>query len=91
MWLSPNSAPAVINVLYLPLAILSGLWIPVSQLPGVIQGLAVWLPPYHLAGLALHVSGTHAGPWLQHVAALLAFTLFSVALAAMAWRRFKGA
>ena len=91
MWLSPNAAPAVINLIYLPLAMLSGLWIPVNQLPGMIQGLAVWLPPYHLAGLALHVSGTHAGSWLQHVAALLAFTLFSVALAAVAWRRFKGA
>jgi ABC-2 type transport system permease protein len=91
MWLSPNAAPAVINLIYLPLAILSGLWIPVSQLPSVLQSLAVWLPPYHLAGLALHVSGTQAGPWVQHVVALLAFTLCSVVLAALAWRRFKGA
>ena len=91
LWLSPNAAPAVINVIYLPLAILSGLWVPISQLPGLLQSLALWLPPYHLAGLALHVSGTQAGPSVQHVAALLAFTLFSVVLAALAWRRFKGA
>ncbi|MGY6553136.1 MAG: ABC transporter permease [Wenzhouxiangella sp.] len=90
MWLSPNAAPAVINVIYLPLAILSGLWVPASQLPGVLQHLALWLPPYHLAGLALHVSGTQAGPWAQHVVALLVFTLISAALAAWAWRRFKG-
>ncbi|MGY6631512.1 MAG: ABC transporter permease [Wenzhouxiangella sp.] len=91
MWLAPNAAPAIINVIYLPLAIFSGLWIPVSQLPGVLQSLAVWLPPYHLAGLALHVSGTQAGPWVQHLVALLVFTLISAALAAAAWRRFKGA
>ncbi|TVS11948.1 MAG: ABC transporter permease [Wenzhouxiangella sp.] len=91
LWLSPNAAPAIINVLYLPLALLSGLWIPVSQLPAMVQGLAVWLPPYHLAGLALHVSGTHAGPWLQHLLALAAFTVLSAGLAALAWRRFKGA
>ncbi len=90
MWLSPNAAPAVINLIYLPLAILSGLWIPVSQLPGIMQSLAVWLPPYHVAGLALHVTGTQAGPWVQHLSALLVFTMFSAVLAAVAWRRFKG-
>lgn len=88
--LSPNAAPAIINVIYLPLAILSGLWIPVSQLPAMVQGLAVWLPPYHLAGLALHVSGTQAGPWLQHVLALTTFAVLSAGLSALAWRRFKG-
>lgn len=91
LWLSPNAAPAVINLIYLPLAVLSGLWIPVSQLPGLMQGIAVWLPPYHLAGLALHVSGTQGGPWMQHVSVLLLFTVFSAVLAALAWRRFKGA
>ena len=90
LWLSPNAAPAIINVIYLPLAILSGLWIPVSQLPGLLQSLAVWLPPYHLAGLALHVSGTQSGPWVEHVIALMLFTALSAALAAVAWRRFKG-
>lgn len=91
LWLSPNAAPAIINVIYLPLAILSGLWVPVSQLPGSLQSLAVVLPPYHLAGLALHVSGTENGPWLMHVVALLIFTAVTAGLALMAWRRFKGA
>ena len=90
LWLSPNAAPAIINVIYLPLAILSGLWIPISQLPGLLQSLAVWLPPYHLAGLALHVSGTQSGPWVEHVIALMLFTVLSATLAAVAWRRFKG-
>ena len=91
LWLSPNAAPAVINIIYLPMAVLSGLWIPVTRLPEVIQGVAVWLPPYHLAGLALHVSGTQAGQWVQHSIALLVFSVISAGLAALAWRGFKGA
>ncbi|MEM9408359.1 MAG: ABC transporter permease, partial [Acidobacteriota bacterium] len=29
----PNSAPAVVNVIYLPMAFVSGLWIPIQALP----------------------------------------------------------
>ena len=35
----PNSAPAIVNLLYLPLAFLSGLWMPVQALPGLLQKL----------------------------------------------------
>ena len=49
----PNSAPAVLNLVYLPIAFASGLWIPLSQLPEFVQALAPFLPPYHLAQLAL--------------------------------------
>jgi ABC-2 type transport system permease protein len=90
LWLSPNAAPGVINLIYLPLAFLSGLWIPVSQLPGPLQGLAEWLPPYHLAGLALHFTGTHSGPWVLHIGVLLLFTALCAGLVALSWRRFQG-
>lgn len=50
--LGPNSA-AVVNLVYLPLAFASRLWLPVGQLPGVMQGLVPFLPPYHYAQLAL--------------------------------------
>ena len=33
----PNSAPAVLNLVYLPMAFASGLWIPISQLPALVQ------------------------------------------------------
>lgn len=91
LWLSPNAAPGVINLIYLPLAFLSGLWIPVSQLPAAVQGVAVWMPPYHLAGLALHFTGTQAGPWLLHASVMLAFTLVCAGLVGLSWRRFQGA
>jgi ABC-2 type transport system permease protein len=91
LWLSPNAAPAVINLIYLPLGFLSGLWIPIQQLPDGLQSLAQWLPPYHLAGLTLHVSGTMTGPWPFHLLALVAYTLLFGAVAWLGWRRFTGA
>jgi ABC-2 type transport system permease protein len=40
----PNSAPAVINFVYLPTAFASGIFIPVNQLPEFIRQLAPYLP-----------------------------------------------
>lgn len=48
----PNAAPAVANLIYLPMAFASGMFIPVSQLPDFIQTIAKYLPTYHFAQLA---------------------------------------
>ncbi len=88
--LSPNAAPAVINIVYLPLGFLSGLWIPVSQLPEWMQGLAQWLPPYHLAALALQVTGAGEFDWLRSLGVLLAYSALFAALTAVGWRRLNG-
>ena len=53
----PNSAPAMLNVIYLPMAFASGLFIPIDQLPAFVQGIAPALPPYHFAQLALGTVG----------------------------------
>ncbi|HTE66019.1 MAG TPA: ABC transporter permease, partial [Candidatus Binatia bacterium] len=57
----PNSAPAVLNLAWLPMAFASGLWIPISQLPDVVQSVAVALPPYHFVQLALGTIGASEG------------------------------
>jgi len=85
--LSPNVAPAVINIVYLPLAFLSGLWVPVSQFPGWLKPLAPWLPPYHLAEVALHITGVRPGdPWASVLALSLFSALFAL-LVVIGWRR----
>lgn len=84
---APNAAPAIINIVYLPLGFLSGLWVPVSQFPGWLQALAEWLPPYHLAALALHVTGTQATDPLWHLLILVAFCLPLAWLVRVGWRR----
>jgi ABC-2 type transport system permease protein len=84
----PNSAPAVVNLLYLPLAFASGLWIPLPALPKFFQTLAPWLPPYHYAQLALKVIGADVGrPIWVHATYLAGFTLVCLGLARIGFRR----
>ncbi|WP_161965170.1 ABC transporter permease [Ornithinimicrobium cerasi] len=87
----PNSAPAMLNLIYLPMAFASGLWIPIHQLPTFVQGIAPALPPYHFAQLALSTIGAaESGSWALHVVVLLAFTAFFLAVAAWGFRRDEG-
>lgn len=87
----PNSAPAVLNLIYLPMAFLSGLWIPVAMLPKTIQAIAPWLPPYHLAEIALGIIGAgDTGALGAHVLALLGFTALFLVLARIGYLRDEG-
>jgi ABC-2 type transport system permease protein len=85
---APNAAPAVVNVLFLPLSFCSGLWLPIQLLPKFLQHLAPFLPPYHLGQLALQQVGfAGAGHPMQHVAALAAFTVVFLLLAQHGFKR----
>lgn len=87
----PNSAPMVVNLLYLPLSFLSGLWMPIEVLPKFLQKAAVWLPPYHFGQLALQaVHERSKGTASSHMEALLAFTLICLGAALILLRRDEG-
>ena len=87
----PNSAPAIVNLLYLPASFASGLWIPIQALPGWVQAVAPWLPPYHLGQLALAVLGVEPQMALwRHAGALVATTALGIALARFAYVRDRG-
>ncbi|MBD5653585.1 MAG: ABC transporter permease [Candidatus Eremiobacteraeota bacterium] len=86
----PNSAPAIVNMINLPLAFLGGLWIPLEGLPPSFAHLAVWLPTYHFGQLALATIGGGSGSPLVHVAVLAVYTALFLALAAYGWRRDEG-
>lgn len=62
-----HSAPAVVNLVFLPMAFLSGLWMPLTMLPKVLAQLAPVWPSYHLSQLTLKVVGQDAGQpvWLH--------------------------
>jgi ABC-2 type transport system permease protein len=69
-------APAIVNVVYLPMIYLSGLFFP---LPESIRWIAVFSPAFHLNQLALGIAGVPsvfgvAGPTI-HTAALLGVTV----------------
>jgi len=86
----PNSAPPITNLIYLPMALGSGLWLPVEFLPSAIRAIAPALPPYHLARLALGTIGADQSAALGHVAALAGFTVLFLLLAVAAYRRDEG-
>jgi ABC-2 type transport system permease protein len=86
----PNAAPAVANLLFLPMSFASGLWIPLEALPGAFRALAPALPPYHLARLALGVVGLGTAGAATHVAALAGFTALFALAATAAYRRDEG-
>ena len=87
----PNSAPAVVNLIYLPMAFASGLWIPIQALPEFIQELAPYLAPYHLSQLALSVIGADRGEstWV-HLAVLGVYTIIFLVIAVFLYRRDEG-
>jgi ABC-2 type transport system permease protein len=79
----PNSAPAGVNMVYLPLAFLGGLWMPYDFMPPGIQSVAQFMPTFHFAQLALGAMGAPAhGSAASHVEALAAFALI---FAGAAW------
>jgi ABC-2 type transport system permease protein len=87
----PNSAPAAVNLIYLPLSFASGLWFPVEALPKFLQRIAVYLPPYHLAQMALGaIGGGHTGSTVYHLEFLLGFTLLALGVAYVGYRRDEG-
>jgi ABC-2 type transport system permease protein len=77
-----SAAPALLNMLYLPMAFLSGLWLPLTMLPGILSTIAPAWPAYHLGQLALKVVGFDAGqPIGMHVAVLAGITVLFFVLA----------
>jgi len=79
----PNSASATVNLIYMPMSICSGLWMPLPFLPHALQRVAPLLPAYHFAQLALGV--LHAptqGQAFDHLQALAGFTCL---FAGIAW------
>jgi ABC-2 type transport system permease protein len=85
---SPNAAPALVNLVHLPMAFLSGMWIPIQGLPPALRQAARFLPGYHYTQLALKPLGADLGQaaWL-HVGVLAAFGLACLAGAAWLWSR----
>lgn len=87
----PNSAAPIVNLIYLPMAFLSGLWVPIMFLPRSLQEIALWLPPYHFSQLALRTIGASSGePLALHAGAMIVATLLFGAIAYIGYRRDEG-
>ena len=87
----PNSAAALANLVFLPLAFGSGLFLPLELLPGVVQDAAPYLPSYHVAQLGWQLLGAGDGtPMWAHSLWIAGYTLAFLALALIAYRRDEG-
>ena len=84
----PNSAPATINLIYLPMSFCSGLWVPFMFLPKIVREIALVMPPYHLAQLALGIvgAGKHESA-TAHWEILAAFTMICLGVARIGFQR----
>lgn len=83
-----NSAPGIINLIYLPMSFASGFWMPITLLPHWLQRIAPALPTYHLAQLALAIIGAaQPGSTIIHFQALAGYTLVMLGAAWIIFNR----
>ena len=86
LYLKSNSAPAIVNLIYLPMAFFSGLWVPISLFPDFMQTVASFLPAYHLSQLSLIVLDMDAGGSVWgHLGVLAVFFVGFMLLASKAY------
>jgi ABC-2 type transport system permease protein len=82
-----QAAPGTVNLVYLPMAFLSGLWMPLSVLPKMLGQIAPIWPSSHLNALMQTAAGMRHGDVAVHVLALAGFTVVFLLLAARRLRR----
>jgi ABC-2 type transport system permease protein len=77
--ISGRTAPAIVNLIYLPMVYLSGLFFP---LPASIRAIALASPAFHLNQLGLRIAGMpQILPPTMHVIALVGVTVLCAGLA----------
>jgi ABC-2 type transport system permease protein len=85
---SGQASPAIVNLIFLPMAFLSGLWLPLQFMPKILTDIAPLWPAYHLAQMGLATVGAESkGTFSGHIAVLVAITVVFFLLAV---RRMQG-
>lgn len=81
---SARAAPAILNAVFIPMSVASGLWLPLNQLPEFVQRIAPYLPTYHLSQIGMNMLAgvSSTGHWL----ALGITTMIGALAAGLAYR-----
>jgi ABC-2 type transport system permease protein len=85
--INPTGAGSLVNLAFFALAFASGLFVPLSQLPSVVQSLAPYSPFYCLGQLAWNAIGVSIGSLGNAIWLLLLYGVVFCALALLAYRR----
>jgi ABC-2 type transport system permease protein len=84
----PNSAPALANLIYLPMSFASGLFVPLSQLPDFVQRISPYLPANRYAQLAWAAIGVKSvDPDWVNLLWLIGYTVVLLGIAVWAYQR----
>ena len=86
-WSGPNAAPAMANLIYLPLSFASGLFVPLNQLPDFVRTIAPYLPSYHYAQLAWSALGAGKESLPESLLWIAGYSALFLTLALRAYRR----
>jgi ABC-2 type transport system permease protein len=86
----PHAAPALANLIYLPLAFASGLFVPPSQLPRFVQSFAPYMPTYHYGQLVWGSLRASTEPLGVSLAWLAGYSVLFFAIALRAYRLDEG-
>lgn len=84
-----QAAPAVLNLIYVPMSFLAGIWVPLSVLPHFLAQLAPAWPAYHLVKLAQSAVGDGSAELLPHVLDLVGMAALFFAVARRALRKLR--
>jgi FMN phosphatase YigB (HAD superfamily) len=85
---SPSSAAELIHFVAMPMAIPSGLWIPIEGLPAAARSVARFLPAYHVSQMSRQFMGLPSEQSVPyHVGVLSVMTALAVGAAIWVWRR----
>jgi ABC-2 type transport system permease protein len=83
-----NAATGIVNLIYLPMSFLSGLWMPLRFMPHWLQRIAPALPTYHLSQLMLSIFGYQDSmSRATHWNALIGFTLLMLGISWLIFHR----
>lgn len=86
--LRANAAIAAANLVMFALAVLGGLWFPLTYFPSELQTVALALPSYHLGEIARVTVGLGQESQLWwHALAALGLTALAAGAAHLAWHR----
>lgn len=83
-----QGAPGMLNLIYLPMSFLSGLWVPLNMLPKALQQIAPIWPSYHLHQVGLAALGLQHGGAIRHCVVLAGFATVFFVIAARRLRRY---